>query len=243
MENVAIIGIDCATNKKNVAIGYGVYSQSKSIIKKVVASAGKEEPVDIISKLAKKEKSVLFAFDSPLGWPREMAHVLYSHKAGEPIDVDANSLFNRETELFIKKVIGKKPLEVGADRIARTTKWTLDLLDKLRKELNYGIPLSWNHNEILPASAIEVYPAATLLSRHINIRGYKNNQNIKKRNEILERIKEYITIEADKKDITETSHKLDACICVLAASDFLRGDCIPPPKEFSVEKEGWVWIR
>jgi predicted nuclease with RNAse H fold len=243
MEKISIIGVDCATEKKKVAIGYGIFSGDKPILKKVVISEGKEEPVDVICKLVKKVKPVLFAFDAPLGWPKEMAHILTEHKAGEPIYVDANSLFNRETELFIKKVIGKKPLEIGADRIARTTKWTLDLIDALRKKLGYDIPISWDHNEILPASVIEVYPAATLLSRNINIKGYKSKNNSESRIQILKKLESYIKIDEDKKKIIETSHKLDAVICVLAASDYLRGDCIPPPEELSVEKEGWIWIR
>ncbi|MEJ2628076.1 MAG: DUF429 domain-containing protein [bacterium] len=243
MKRISIIGVDCATDKKKVAIGYGEFSGNKPILKKVTISTSKEEPVDIITKMAKGKKPVLFAFDSPLGWPKEMAHVLQEHKAGEPIYVDANSLFNRETELFIKKVIGKKPLEVGADRIARTTKWTLDLIDELRKKLNYDLPISWDHNEILPAAIIEVYPAATLLSRNIDIKGYKSKSNIKSRRKIFEKLESYIKVEDDKKKIIEISHALDAVVCVLAASDFLRGDCIPPPDELSVEKEGWIWIR
>ncbi len=243
MEKISIIGVDCATNKKKVGIAYGVFSGDKLVLKKVTISKGEEKPIDIICKFAAGKKPILFAFDSPLGWPNEMAHVLHKHKAGEPIDVDANSLFNRETEIFIKKVIGKKPLEIGADRIARTTKWTLDLLDELRNKLNYDIPLSWNYNEILPASVIEVYPAATLLSRCIDSKGYKSNENTKKRIELLKKLESFMRIEDDRKKITETSHTLDSVICVLAASDFLRGDCIPPPEELSVVKEGWVWIR
>lgn len=243
MEKISIIGVDCATDKRKAGIAYGEFSGDIPVLKKVTVSQGKKEPADIISTIVEGHKPVLFAFDSPLGWPKEMAHVLYEHKAGEPISVDANSLFNRETELFIKKVIGKKPLEIGADRIARTTKWTLDLLDELRKKLEYDIPLSWNFNEILPASVIEVYPHATLLSRRIDTKGYKNNKNIDQRKDILKELQNYIKIEANKNKITKTSHNLDAVICVLAASDFLRGDCIPPPEELSVEKEGWIWIR
>ncbi|MFO7891616.1 MAG: DUF429 domain-containing protein [bacterium] len=243
MEKISIIGVDCATDKKKAAIAYGGFYGDIPVLKKVTISKGEEEPADIISKFIEGKKQVLFAFDSPLGWPKTMAHVLWEHKAGEPISVDSNSLFNRETELFIKKVIDKKPLEIGADRIARTTKWTLDLLDELRKKLGNDIPLSWNYNEILPASVIEVYPFATLLSRKIDTKGYKNQKNIKKRKDILKKLQTYIKIEDNNDKITETSHSLDAVICVLAASDFLRGDCIPPPEELSVEKEGWIWIR
>jgi len=243
MERISIIGVDCATDKKNAAIAYGEFSGEKPVVKKVAVSKGEQQPIDVVSEMARGKKPLLFAFDAPLGWPREMAHVLHEHKAGEPVHVDSDSLFNRDTELFIKKIIGKKPLEIGADRIARTAKWTLDLIDGLRKELNYDIPLSWDHNEILPLSAIEVYPAATLLSRKIKMRGYKNKKNIKIRKEILKELKTYITIKADKQEIAKTSHNIDAVICVLAGSDFLRGDCIPPPEELSVGKEGWIWIR
>lgn len=55
-----------------------------------------------------------------MGWPANMGQVLYNHNTGQLIDVHSNDLFRRETDKFIKKNLRKQPLDVGADRIART---------------------------------------------------------------------------------------------------------------------------
>jgi hypothetical protein len=35
----------------------------------------------------------------------------------------------------------------------------------------------------------------------------------------------------------------DACLCLLAASDFLAGRAIQPTNEGLAAHEGWIWVR
>jgi hypothetical protein len=62
----------------------------------------------------------LDAIDAPLGWPKPLAETLIDHRAGLPIETPANAMFRRTTDLFIQRKLKKTPLDVGADRIART---------------------------------------------------------------------------------------------------------------------------
>lgn len=50
-----------------------------------------------------KYNDVLIAMDAPLGWPSSMGNVLFEHNAGEPLQIDSNILFWRETDRFIKR--------------------------------------------------------------------------------------------------------------------------------------------
>jgi hypothetical protein len=53
----------------------------------------------------------------------------------------ANAMFRRTTDLFIQQKLKKTPLDVGADRIARTAYAALAILGTLRVEL--GMPFRW----------------------------------------------------------------------------------------------------
>ena len=60
-----------------------------------------------------------------------------------PIETPANAMFRRITDVFIQTRLGKRPLDVGADRIARTAYAALAILAILRVELGIPIPLAW----------------------------------------------------------------------------------------------------
>ena len=66
---------------------------------------------------------------------------------------------------FIQQKLKKTPLDVGADRIARTAYAALHLLGSVRVQLHLSIPLAWAPTDISVVAAIEVYPAATLVSQ------------------------------------------------------------------------------
>ena len=82
----------------------------------------------------------LLAIDTPLGWPVRLGCALTNHRAGEPIAADADRLFRRDTDRFIKLKLGKTPLDVGADQIARTAHTALCLLNGLRQCLDETVP-------------------------------------------------------------------------------------------------------
>lgn len=113
--------------------------------------------------------SVLLALDAPLGWPEELGRSLLQHRAGDPIESEPNRLFKRKTDAEIFRRLHKRPLEVGANLIARTAHAALGLLNNVRRLTGHDIPLAWDPTNLGRIAAIEVYPAATLLAR-----GFKN---------------------------------------------------------------------
>ena len=184
----------------------------------------------------------LLALDAPLGWPGPLADALANHYAGAEFDAEAHDLFRRATDRFIKQRIGKQPLDVGADRIARTAYAALTLLGDLQRRSNEPIPLAWNSG-ILGIAAIEVYPAATLLAHEISALDYKQAQGVAARERVLKEVGARLKLSADLETIKQNADALDAGICVLAAHDFLIGQAFSPSEPRRAEREGWIWVR
>jgi hypothetical protein len=88
----------------------------------------------------------------------------------------------------ISNIIDKQPLDVGADRIARTAHAALRLLQELRERTHMSIPLAWDRNFKPEVQAIEVYPAGSLKSYGIRHSGYKGNDGRANRAEIVQYI-------------------------------------------------------
>jgi hypothetical protein len=77
-------------------------------------------------------------------WLAEISgRVLDTHRAGAAIAISPDAMFRRATDLFIQRELKKTPLDVGADRIARTAYSVLRLLTDLRTKLAAPIPLAW----------------------------------------------------------------------------------------------------
>ncbi len=240
---INIIGIDCATDPKNVGIAFGTFSNGHTVVKRVKQGTRQEEPVEIVASFLGGQKApTLLALDAPLGWPNALAEELQNHTAGEKFKVSANSLFRRYTDLFIKEKIGKQSLDVGADRIARTAYSALDLLDRLSQILGQNIRLAWEP-EINGVRAIEVYPAATLIAHGIDTRGYKAANGKAERQKIIEALKLRLTVSVEIPNIEKSSDSVDAVACVLAGQDFLSGLTFLPSGDKPVVKEGWIWVR
>lgn len=152
-------------------------------------------------------------------------------------------MFRRATDRFVREKLGKTPLDVGADRIARTAHSALAILGSLRQKLGQEIPLAWS-TDFDDVSAIEVYPAATLIAHRIGSHGYKNPDQIAQRDNIIEHLKAQVTISEEVSIIRSSPDALDAAVCVLAGADFLRKRAIAPTAgDLAVAKrEGWVWF-
>jgi len=238
-----LIGIDCATQAKNIGIALGFFENGKAQIDKVIIGSRNISIVDTIAGWIPISQNTLIAIDAPLGWPKNLGEELQTHEAGKPIQVESNLLFRRETDKFIKEKIGKQPLDVGADRIARTAHAALRLLGEIRERAGKIVPLAWSPEMINCVYAIEVYPAATLLSRNINVPGHKHKDGIEPRKLLLKELRKHIELPTDISLMEKNDDALDAAVCVLAGADFLRREVYEPIDLELAKKEGWIWVK
>ena len=239
---INVVGVDCATDPKNVGLAFGTFSEGSTFVKDVRVGSSKSLPADVIAEWVRdRELPVLIALDAPLGWPVPLADALYTHLAGAGLSIPAHDLFRRRTDIIVREKIGKQSLDIGADRIARTAHAALQLLVDLRERLNEPIPLAWDPR-MLELGAIEVYPAATLAAHGIPSRGYKKANMLPERNNIASMVGSLIDIQTSIPEIAKSSDGLDAVICLLSAHDFLLGTTIPAPKDAPVQREGWIWV-
>jgi hypothetical protein len=248
MDQITIIGIDCATDAARVGRCVAVERAGQCHVNFVDAGSNQEDVADKVASWLASATKALLALDAPLGWPCPMGEALASHQAGQAImvrgkAVGAHALFRRETDRFVKKQLEQQPLDVGADRIARTAHWALTLLTHLRKKSGLPIPLAWNPNYPERVAAIEVYPAATLKAHGIPHRGYKKSDKIAERKTIIDKLRQKIQLPAVTKDMERNPDALDAAVCVLAGHDFLCGEAYPPENLELARHEGWIWVR
>ncbi len=249
-DSISIIGINCATQPAKTGLVHARY-ENKSINLVSYLNAGSIDDYSVLPDhrwypLVKKcqgwigdQERVLFCMDSPLGWPNTMREMLQKHEAGEFIGLEAKNLFNRTTDLFIDETIQKRPLEIGANLIARTAVAALELLTSLRMMLRKDLPLLWEQGPLKDSGVIEVYPTATLIGRV----GAGTKLTFKTRTDILLPILEMdFGLESIDLLATSDSHLLNAALCVLAGVDFIEKRCHEPQDLSSAKKEGWIWF-
>jgi predicted RNase H-like nuclease len=175
--NALLIGIDCATQDSKVGLALAAYKDGSVVLERATLCSRKQSAAGLLAGWAENVTlPVLFAVDAPLGWPAKMGSILNRHRAGQPLEVPANEFFRRTTDRFIYSLLGKTPLDVGADRIARTAHAALALLSDVSRRLNSPISLAWSP-EVHGVATIEVYPAATLAARGVRSTGYKKPEH------------------------------------------------------------------
>lgn len=258
--NIPVIGVDCSTSPEKVGLARGTWSNGTLTVSEVTLGSKKPErnwPL-LVHEWLDNSADALIALDAPLGWPSALSRTLVDHQAGAPLsgDVtkDADLMFQRLTDRVIHRMIKKKPIEVGANLIARTARDALLRLDCLRQHLHIpdGISLAWAPGQCQGLKVIEVYPAATLLSRQLPIAGYKREIRSAKRNEtsaqqrqrnernteiraarrvLISELRKVVDINTGDDVVTEMNKWddiFDAIVCCVAARDFLSKEVISP---------------
>lgn len=241
---VTVIGIDFAAQPKGTGLALGRHTRRGLSISQVRMARGAEDLLETLAGWASKGQ-VLVAADAPLGWPRPLATRLAKHRAGQVLDGEPKQLFRRLTDREIHRRIGKLPLEVGADRIARTAHAALRVLGQVAHTTSRALPVLWDH-EVEGAGLIEVYPAATLLAHGISPRGYKaaTHDGEVKRLELSQWLASQCLSCEKPEQMAVRDDLLDAALCVLAGHDFLRGRAMGPSQsqQEQAEFEGWIWV-
>ena len=243
-----IVGIDVASKLANCGYAIGIWNSGQIQIQRagLLEEAGQMNGLrDVIAPLMRSSDPVLLALDAPLGWPAPLGKTLAAHQAGGPITVAKDAMFARNTDRFVRKRTGQIPLEVGADKIARAAHAALNILQSLREASGEELPMAWQAS-LCQSAAIEVYPAATLRASGLPHSGYKDNQ--KDRDLMLAKRKRIasgfgIRVTGLDEFTDKQDDVFDACLCLVAAGDFLEGRAMPPDDIALAVSEGWIWVR
>lgn len=239
-----IVGVDCAIQEERMGLARGQLNEQGALsVERVTLGTAGESAAASVSQWIGAHPNFVLALDAPLGWPKRLGGVLTRHVAGANLTPSADDLFRRQTDRVVHKALGKWPPEVGADRIARTARAALDMLDAVRKHARHPVPLAWRQGEA--SGAIEVYPTATLLARGVSGTAYRANTQAgrKTRGELLDRLAHEVDIRGNRDVMIEDVNLFDAMLCVLAGADFARALCVDPPDLELAQKEGFIWFR
>ncbi len=240
--DLTIVGVDCATDPRKT----GVVAIRRGPGRARIVSASLGDASDTVADVVQAaggDGPLLLCLDAPLGWPAALGPTLAPHVAGAGLAVgEPNRLFRRATDEFVRRRLGKQPLEVGADRIARTACVALGLLETLRHRRGEAIPLAWSP-QVSASAAIEVYPAAVLLSRGLPASRYKPVAARALRERILDGLASELDAGEHADILLSKSDVLDAALAGVAGVDFLADRCSGPTDAALARSEGWIWFR
>jgi predicted nuclease with RNAse H fold len=223
-----LLGMDCATQPAKTGLALGELKGGKLIIRR--CGVGLRSTADVVLEWLDGAENVLFAFDAPLGWPIALGDELHRHQAGAALSAGSDALFRRAADDSIHRRLGKLPLEVGASWLARTAAAALRLLEEIRSLSGRPIPLAWTVDEPESWRVIEVYPAATRIAHGAEGGGGS-----------VEGLSEALDWTAAQDAIACSADAGDACVCALAAADFLAGRAVGPDDFALARREGWIW--
>ncbi len=228
---ITIIGVDCAVQPAKTGLALAQYEGPRLTVTETKIGSKREQPEDIISQWLSGVDSALICLDAPLGWPDPLKVALKDHEAGLAIEAPANELFRRRTDDFIATRLGKRPLDVGADRIARTAWAAVHLLGEVRRILGQPVPLAWTPGPVQGIQAIEVYPAAT-----------RRSLGVPDGSGSLAGLEGLIPFAPGVPE-PSSEHARDAVVCALAGFHFLEGQVLAPTEdqEQRARREGWIW--
>lgn len=121
-----IIGIDCATQHQKTGLARARLEDRGVTIEAWELASANRPPETIIAEWLTGTQTALLALDASLGWPEKLGVTLVEYSAGNWIESKADDLFHHATDRDVKHRLGKRPLEVGADRIAppRGERWS-----------------------------------------------------------------------------------------------------------------------
>lgn len=242
MPPTTLLGVDAATLPGKTGLARAVRDGELWRLRDVRLGAPDAPPAAVLAAWLAEDPHALVALDAPLGWPADLGAALADHRAGDPVGAVADRMFARATDRAVHARLGKKPLEVGADRIARTALATLALLDEVRRRSGQALPLAWGPTGWTGAAAIEVYPAATLLAHGHAIGGYKVPGSAA-RAAVVAAWPDTLAVPPDVDLVALEADAFDAVVCLLAAADFVAGTAVAPDDQALARREGWMWVK
>lgn len=228
--SVTIAGVDCAAQPNNTGLAHAVQDGERLAVLEARCASSEASAASIVAEWVRHSDQVLLALDAPLGWPAELGGALARHQAGEALAPTAHAMFRRMTDDVIYARLGKRPLEVAADRIARAAHAALRFLEELRQALGLPVNLVWSPRQRRRIGVIEVYPAATRITLRVP-RGPGSLTGLEAR----------LTFQNGVAPGSEDAR--DAVVCAIAGMEFLAGRTIAPSRRqmAQAKQEGWIW--
>lgn len=239
MDPVILIGLDAAAQPAN--FGYAVGSLACSEVRILQAGCLSDSALSDICSAVSRATHCVIAVDAPLGWPSMLSGQLIGHSAGMALAASKDRMFKRLTDQRLIDRLEQRPLEVAADKIARASHTALQVIEQVRLRSGRPLDLLWSPSD-LRSGVIEVYPAATLKSRGLPNSKYKRPEQRAQRVAIANALS--TTVEGIHQHLDAKADVFDAVLCLVAASDFVAGHCMPPdPSELhQAKREGWIWV-
>ncbi|MEZ4388252.1 MAG: DUF429 domain-containing protein [Candidatus Krumholzibacteriia bacterium] len=243
---ITILGLDMAVDPRRRGVARGRLDGDACLVDRVWRGDHADTSALVAEGLA--QGPVLLAVDAPLGWPRPLAEALGDHRAGSPPGPTADAMFRRHTDRVLARRLGKTPMDVGADRIARTAHAALTELARISAALGAPVELLWTWDRLPPLSAVEVYPGGLLVAAGFPVvSGYKPASATAARRAIVTGLAGHLTLSAAARaGVLADADQLDAALCVLAGWDMVRG-LAPAPggrvEQDLARREGWIWCR
>lgn len=225
MNRMRLIGLDWSTEELKRGIAAVDLDEGGLNLVHLDGCSNRRSALDAIVGLLNTDCPVLIAIDAPLGWPLALSAALIEHQAGEPLGMTPAEMFSRSTDRFVEATIGKRPLEVGANFIARSAHSAVKFLGDLRQRAQIAVPLVWSIGELEPrrVGVIEVYPAAT--AKATGATDPHSPLGL-----------------PPATAVCRNEHVGDALWCVLTAIHFVRSECHPPSEPDVARREGWIWF-
>ncbi len=162
-------GVDLASQDSNTALAEIAWHGDNAVLESVSMGVDNDAIVDVATRVG------VIGIDCPLGWPAAFTDFLLAARTGSlPADAGASAaekqrLAYRRTDVEVRRVIGRWPLSVSADRIAYPAMRCAGLLARLASN-GYAVRRSGFRSVVA-----EVYPAAALLRWRVHGSGKKSD--------------------------------------------------------------------
>ena len=233
-------GIDLAADPRRT--GLAVLREEDHVVRIDDVHVGASDDAVIAAIIPASKAGV----DVPFGWPRRFVDLVAGHQAGDlesPADTGPDwrrAVLFRETDLEVRRRVGKTPLSVAADKIAYPAiRWAV-IAARLR-ELDIPTPLDGS------GVVCEVYPGAALAAWGFGAQRYKRAAGALVRGELIEALgARWPWLDwAGHEDVCAGSDDaLDAVIAAVVAREVLLGRAIAPRAELAAAAadEGWIWL-
>lgn len=235
-----VAGIDLAADPRKT--GLAVLREEGHVVRLDDVHVGASDD-DVLAAIIPASKT---GVDVPFGWPRRFVDLVAGHQAGyleSPAHTGPDwrrAVLYRETDLEVRRQVGKTPLSVAADKIAYPAIRWAAIAARLREQ---DIPTPRDGSGV----ACEVYPGAALAAWGFGAQRYKKAAGALARGELVEALSAHWPWLdwAGHEDVCAASDDaLDAVIAAVIAREVLLGRAIAPRAELAAAAadEGWIWL-